>query len=235
MSECEHDRADFNSQYATRADYCRIFQEDMSSLYLLSFLLTANHARAEQSYVEGLENVVAGNLVFKAWARSWSKRRVIQSAIRLVFSECLQNEVRDPWGESPLSSVIDVVTRLAPLQRFVFVMSVLERYSDRECSVLLNCTVRAVVNARLTALRTLAEFDPVFTSESRRTYGSAQRLVMNDAFDSTENLAIDANLQAVVSRLAHSVPRDREGQATKLPLEGRLNAADNPRSVRAFE
>lgn len=177
----EERNTEFNTRYATRADYCRIFQEDMRPLYLLSFVLTANHARAEQCYVEGFENAVPGNPVFKEWARSWSKRSVIQSAIRLVFSECLQSEVRDPWGESPLSSVIDVVTRLAPFERFVFVVSLLERYSDHECSALLNCSVQDVITARLRALRTLAEFDAVFTAESRLTHNSAQCLLVNDA------------------------------------------------------
>jgi DNA-directed RNA polymerase specialized sigma24 family protein len=156
--------AEFSGRYATRADYCRIFQQDIR---LLSILLTANHARAEQCYVEAIENAVKGNPVFKEWARSWSKRSVIQNAIRLVFSESVQSEVPDDWPE-PLReprvrSVIDVVTRLAPLERFVFVMSVLERYSDRECSVLLNCTVQDVIDARVQALRTLAGLDPVFT------------------------------------------------------------------------
>ncbi len=159
--------AELNSQYATRADYCRIFEQEMRPLYLLSFLLTANHARAEQCYVEGMENAAKGSPVFKEWARSWSKRTVIQNAIRLVFSESDQSEVRDAWhdplGEPRVSSVIDVVTRLAPLERFVFVMSVLERYSDRECSVLLNCMVKDVIDARLQALRALAGVDPVFS------------------------------------------------------------------------
>ena len=91
--------AEFDSQYATPADYCRIFQEEMHPLYLLSFLLTANHARAEQCYVEGIENAAKGSQVFKEWARSWSKRTVIQTAIRLVFSASVQSEVRDAWHD----------------------------------------------------------------------------------------------------------------------------------------
>jgi hypothetical protein len=145
-----------NSQYATSTDYYQIFQQDMGRLYLLSFLLTANHARAEQCYVEAIENAVDGSPVFKEWARSWSKRSVIQNAIRLVFSECVQSKGRDGWHESPVRSEIDIVTRLAPLKRFVFVMSVLERYSDRECSILLNCSTQDVIDARVQALRTLA-------------------------------------------------------------------------------
>jgi DNA-directed RNA polymerase specialized sigma24 family protein len=169
--------AEFSDRYATRADYCRIFQEDIRPLYLVSFLLTANHARAEQGYVEGIENAFKGNPVFKEWARCWSKRSVIQQAIRLVFSESVQNEVRDDWHEplreSRVRSVIDVVTRLAPLKRFVFVMSVLERYSDRECSVLLNCTVQDVIDARVQALRTLAGLDPVSTDAAEQQIHSS--------------------------------------------------------------
>jgi hypothetical protein len=80
------------------------------------------------------------NPVFKEWARSWCKRSVVQSAIRLIFSECVQFQVREAWPESSVSSAINGVTRLAPLTQFVLVMSVLERYSDRECSLLLSCT-----------------------------------------------------------------------------------------------
>jgi hypothetical protein len=54
------------------------------------------------------------------------------------------------------------------------------------------------------------------------------------AFDLTENLAIDANLQAVVSRLAHSVPRDREVKRQKSPLEG-APRSHNARAVSDFE
>ena len=146
--------AEPNARYATCPDYCRIFHDDMSPLYLLAFLLTTNHARAEQCYVESMENVFEGNPVFKEWARSWIRRNVIQSAIRMVFCESTQPQDRDAWNESPLRCVIDTVTQLAPLMRFAFVMSVLERYSDRECSRLLNCTVQDVIDARLQALRT---------------------------------------------------------------------------------
>lgn len=144
-----------DGRYASRADYCRIFQEDMHSLYLLSFLLTANHAKAEQCYLDSLESTIKGKPVFKEWARSWCRRSVIQSAIRLAFSEFVQCDVRDPWPDSSASSAIDNVTRLAQLERIVFVMSVLARYSDRECSILLNCTPQDIVDARLQALRTI--------------------------------------------------------------------------------
>src|SRR5580700_4929791 len=147
--------AEANARFASRANYCMIFQEDMHTLYLLAFLLATNHAGAEQCYIESMENVIKEkDSVLKEWGRSWIKRNVIQSAIRLVFSESVQPKDRDVWHESPLRCMVDTVTRLAPLMRFVFVMSVLERYSDRECSRLLNCTVQDVIDARSQALRT---------------------------------------------------------------------------------
>jgi DNA-directed RNA polymerase specialized sigma24 family protein len=162
MLSVEKERsAEPNARYATRPDFCRSFQEDMRPLYLLAFLLTANHARAEQCYAESMENVTKGKPVFKEGARSWIKETVIQSAIRMVLREPTQPQDRDAWNESPVSRVTDAVTRLAPLMRFVFVMSVLERYSDRECSRLLNCTVRDVITARSQALRTTSALSGV--------------------------------------------------------------------------
>lgn len=46
------------------------------------------------------------------------------------------------------------IFELAPLMRFAFVMSVLERYSEHECYRLLNCTVPDVIDARSQALQT---------------------------------------------------------------------------------
>jgi len=50
------------------------------------------------------------------------------------------------------------IVKLDPLKRFVFIMSVLEKYSDQECSLLLGCFRRDVINARIAAIRDLASF-----------------------------------------------------------------------------
>src|SRR6266852_9979915 len=73
-----------SSQFATSDDFQKIFHEDMSGLYLLSFLLTADRQKAEQCFVSGLEDAVQGNPVFKEWARSWARRQIIQSAVRVI-------------------------------------------------------------------------------------------------------------------------------------------------------
>ena len=75
------------------------------------------------------------------------------------------NEIRDSWGaglhENSGQDKINAVTRLASLERFVFVMSILERYSDRDCALLLGCNPDKVSPARRKGLRRLADFASV--------------------------------------------------------------------------
>jgi hypothetical protein len=47
---------------------------------------------------------------------------------------------------------IAAVLGLEPFERFVYVMTVLERYSDQDCSLLLGCVRRDVLDARSRAL-----------------------------------------------------------------------------------
>src|ERR1700751_225377 len=68
--------------YASCEDFHTIIIEDMNELYQLSFLLTRDSAKAERCFVSGLEDCVAGNRVFREWARSWAKRTIVQNAIR---------------------------------------------------------------------------------------------------------------------------------------------------------
>src|SRR6516165_5116364 len=69
--------------YATGLDFCRIFQEDMSALYLLALLLNADHCKAEACFTRSLEDCFTGPPVFVEWARTWARRVVIINAIRL--------------------------------------------------------------------------------------------------------------------------------------------------------
>jgi len=151
------------SQYASNEDFCRIFHEDMNGLYLLSFLLTADRAKAEQCFVSGLEDSVQGNHVFKEWARSWARRTIIQNAVRMMnprpteargYSSASVNG-NDTTLLAGQQLEIAAVLRLEPFERFVYVMTVLEHYSDQECSVLLGCARRDVLAARTRALQQL--------------------------------------------------------------------------------
>ena len=70
--------------YATAADFERIFTDHMSGLYLLSFLLAGDPGKAETVFAAGVEECTGGKRVFKEWARSWARRSIIRSAIRIV-------------------------------------------------------------------------------------------------------------------------------------------------------
>jgi DNA-directed RNA polymerase specialized sigma24 family protein len=158
--------------YANSADFCRIFERDMNRLYLLAFLLTADHVTAEKCFVSGMEESKNGNLVFKDWAQSWARRLIILNAIRMIHPRPQLATAdhrfanRSGLGEQAGTGHAAVVTHLETFseelraiialpafQRFAFVMSVLEGYSNRETSLLLDCSVTELVAARTYALQ----------------------------------------------------------------------------------
>ncbi len=148
--------------YATRADFCRVFREDMNRLYLLSFLLTGDRDLAEQCFVGGLRMSSEGSPVFKEWAASWARRTIIQNAIRMVRPRQREAERPSMTWDASKSGILDRpeianIIALSPFERFVFVMSGLESYSDQECSLLLGCTRREVMEARERALQQTGE------------------------------------------------------------------------------
>jgi len=164
--------ANFRTDYAKRTDFCELFEQDMRLLYLLAFLLTANHKESEQSFVSTVEETFKDETVFKDWARSWVKRRLIENAIEIVSPASGPNgRKRDLWsagrGETHGEYEIDTVTRLAPFDRFVFVMSILERYSNWDCSLMLGCSMNKIAQARMKALHRLPDFAAVFPRGDR--------------------------------------------------------------------
>jgi len=153
--------------YATSDDFRKLFTEDMDALHLLAYLLTGNHEKAEQSFVTGLEDCVDNNFVFKEWARSWAQRTIVQSAIRMMaprpthaprargFADRYA-KLQSTLGKHP---AIATVLALGDFERFVFVLSVLERYSDQDCSILLSCSREDVRVARILAVQRISEID----------------------------------------------------------------------------
>jgi len=152
------------SVYASSDDFCQIFRGDMNSLYLLSFLLTADREKAEQCFVSGLEDAVEGNPVFKEWAHSWARRAIIRNAVRVIEPRPVEGRGASIPGSdktrdlAPAAEPMEIaaILTLRVFERFVYVITVLEHYSDYECSLLLGCTRRDVLSARTRALRQIA-------------------------------------------------------------------------------
>jgi DNA-directed RNA polymerase specialized sigma24 family protein len=149
-------------EYATAPDFCRIFDQDMNSLFLLALLLTGDHEKAEQCFVAALENATNRRTVFKEWARPWARRAVIQAAQCVInprprhVDEALTSAPVASSKKAPRERIeVAAVLGLEDFDRFVFVISVLEGYSDHECAILLGTTRREVMGARTRALEQL--------------------------------------------------------------------------------
>jgi DNA-directed RNA polymerase specialized sigma24 family protein len=162
--------------YASREDFRRIFSEDMNGLYQLSLLLTRDPQKAEQCFVSGLEDWVAGNSVFREWAHSWARRAIIQNAIRELNPRPSQSNRVSPTIFADIDQLlsgpgkyfeIDAVLGLEDYERFVFVMSVLEHYSEHDCALLLGCSVLEVREARTRALHALMDSNHMVASHNQ--------------------------------------------------------------------
>jgi DNA-directed RNA polymerase specialized sigma24 family protein len=162
---------------ASHEDFHTIFNEDLKELYQLSFLLTRDPVRAERCLVSGLEDCVSGNRIFREWARSWAKRTIVQNAIRELKPQPSQSD--SPLSRAMFSNMdehsrgrgghfdINAVLRLADFDRFVFVMSVLEHYSEHDCALLLGCSARDIREGRTRALKELADSHHLEPSENQ--------------------------------------------------------------------
>jgi hypothetical protein len=141
--------------------------EKLDRFYLLSFLLTADHNKAEQCFVGGIEDSVRASQVFKDWVHSWVKRTIIQNAIRVLkprpaASNSSFRTIHPVRKDDPADAGCFQFYRVLVLkdfERFVFVMSVLERYSDHECALLLGCSIQEIRETRRRAIQHMSSLE----------------------------------------------------------------------------
>jgi DNA-directed RNA polymerase specialized sigma24 family protein len=154
--------------YPTATDFVEAFNEEVRSLYLLSFLLTADHDKAEQCLVPAIGECEEGIDVFLDRARSWTRRAVISHAIRMIrpapedTGYVSLNPLERP-ATTAESSPFAAILLLDAFERFVFVMSIIEGRSDQECATVLRCSRHDVMIARVLALTRLASTDPAYS------------------------------------------------------------------------
>ncbi len=152
--------------YATRSDFCHLYVEQMNGLFLLSLLLTADPQKAEQCFLSGFADSVRNNYVFKERAHAWARRSIVLRAIRLLCPRPGEETESNGARSSPLIGNVPPEVQAYPdfarivalhsFERFVFIMSILEKHSVHECSLLLGSSRRDVMNARSAAMRHLA-------------------------------------------------------------------------------
>ena len=163
--------ASVRSSYVGKRDFCAIFEQDMNTLYSLALLLTADHVSAEQAFLAAFNECLQGADVFPGWERSWSRRSVVKQAIRVVRPRHDDSDVAT--DQSVANAVPARLLELRPFDRFVFAMTVLERYTVRESAVLLNCMPSDVEKARVRVLQSLGPAEP-FAPTNRFTADASQ-------------------------------------------------------------
>jgi hypothetical protein len=150
--------------YPTVADFLRAFNEEMHSLYLLSFLLTADHDKAEQCLISAMGECVDGIGFLMDGACPGTRAAVLKHAIQMIkpapehvghVSFLTLKRSAAPPESNPFAAIL----LLDAFERFVFVMSILEEQSDDECAILLRCSRRDVMMARLLALKQQSSTD----------------------------------------------------------------------------
>jgi hypothetical protein len=152
--------------FATSQDFCKLFIEDMDRLYLLSLLLTGNQDKAEQCFLESLDECLNGISVFHEWADFWARRVIIRNAVRISAPHATPIEqipsAFDSTSQDILPLVLSQHSRFARIlaledfERFVFVLSALEGYSVQSCSILTGASRQEIVETRRRALQHIA-------------------------------------------------------------------------------
>ncbi len=159
-AEAKMQYSDYNylsekTNISSEDEACRLFKRDMTSLYMLSLMLTADVDSAESCFTSSLDDCMSMKPSVREWTNGWTRRVLVQNAIEMLRPSVVSDEqlVSCNLGLKP---ALHAVMRLKNLERFVFVLSVLEGYSDRECSLLLGPPARDIMAAKVRALENLA-------------------------------------------------------------------------------
>jgi|SRR5579859_1034555 len=153
-------KASDRGEYASKEEFASVFESEREGLQRLALLLTANKEVANQCLIRALRECTASSSVFKEWVLNWARRVVIRSAISLILDPAGQslvniNEDIDSGliafaPDDSLSALaeFELVLGLPDVDRFVFVICALERYSPHDCALLLGRSPREIDEAR---------------------------------------------------------------------------------------
>ena len=147
------------SSYATADDFQHLFSTEMADLLRLALLLTADAESAERSLILAKTDCIHNSAVSKDWVHVWARRTVIRQAIQVVMGaeyalpetplNVLQPRLESSPGQYAMEALAEslAVLSLPRLERLVFVICGIERYSIQDCSLLLNESANSVGNA----------------------------------------------------------------------------------------
>jgi hypothetical protein len=154
------------TSYATASDLCEAFIDGMSSLYLLAFLLTGNDGKAERCFISALDECVEDTGVVRAWATALTRRAIIERSIQMIRPVPESTDNFSLTTHVAQNSPFAAIRALGTFERFVFIMSILEGWSEQDCALRLRCSWRDVTIARLLALKSVGSTDAAYTASN---------------------------------------------------------------------
>lgn len=177
-----HDKA---ATYAPGTDSWNALADEMHNLYLLSLLLTGDPHKAQQCFLGSIGECESEIDVFMSWAQARARRTIVERAIWVV-APTPEHAYDFSFDHLKLSAakmktnIFDAIVGLNAFERFVYIMSVVEKQSDEDCSTLLGCSQKDVMIARSVALAQLAS---TYTSDNRpiKSLGTWRTMFANEA------------------------------------------------------
>jgi len=181
--------------YASPAEIAACFEDQKHILGRLAFLITGNHATADQAVVQACEMTLQRNTPFRDWLFEWAKAATIAGAIsnateairrcgamyqdrRCSHAEHLsQGDAEERAASLELilgADVQTVIAELDPLCRAVLVLRAAIRSSIQDCALRLNVSRAAVVGANCRGLTWLQEQQMKAMEENRCGYAPHQ-------------------------------------------------------------
>lgn len=156
--------------YATVDDMQKLFAAAMNDLFCLAFLLTANADRAEDCLVRSIRECLKSKYILKERLPAWIRDTIVRNGINIVkdveglsFGDTARDSI--PLVPESSQAVIRAtdysagILELNNLDRLVYVICILERYTGRQCALLLGRSCEKVREARTQALAQIAEFE----------------------------------------------------------------------------
>lgn len=146
------------------AEFAEAWLDEITNLYLLSFLLTADKVLAEQCFSDAMTDYIGGSRGLTDWSNGPGKAAVIRRAYQVIRP--MPKRVHS-WsfvpGARPLLSAANqpfsAITLLGAFERFVFVLSTLEGYADEVCAALLECELADIAESRDLANKLVAALE----------------------------------------------------------------------------
>ena len=153
-------KANDGCEYASKEEFISVFECERVCLQRLALLLTADKEAANQCLIRALRECIASSTVFKGWALNWARRVVIRNAISFILDQGSQSLVNANGGaddglmafnpDDSLSALAECesVLGLPDVDRLVFVICILERFSPHDCALLLGRSPREIDEVR---------------------------------------------------------------------------------------